>query len=309
MAYATGASRRVAYVAETAYGQTPATPSFKTLRTTGGGLRTNKSTATSQEVQADRNIRDEILTGMDVTGSYPFEFSYGSFDDILAAALFNNWATNVLKNGTTRQSLTFEEALTVGGVENYRRFMGVMVNSISFDIASRQIVTGTMDLMGVREELDDAAVTGATYAAPASTPVMSSSASVANLNVTGLGANPPTRTLNLQIANNLRNRPLVGNVYSDELGEGMCDVTGTIETYFQSNDLYQKVLDHGSGSISFTLGLASGQKYTFLLPKVIFGNGEVRAGGQSDDVIVSMPIRAVYDSTEQCSIKITRAVA
>lgn len=308
MAYATGANRRVAYVAETAYGETPTTPAFKTLRTTGGGLRTNKSTTTSQEIQADRNIRDEIMTGMDVNGSYPFELSYGSFDDILEAALFNSWSTNVLKNGTTRKSFTVEEMLTVAGVENYRRFTGVMVDGLSLSISSREIVTGSIDLLGVKETLASAPVAGATYAAAASSPVMSSSASVASLAITGLGASPAVKSLSLDFKNNLRNRPLVGNVYSDELGEGMFDATGQMEVYFSSNALYQHVLDHDTGSVSFDLGLLVGSKYTFLLPKVIFGNGEVKAGGQNEDVLVSMPIRAVFDPTEACSIKITRAV-
>lgn len=308
MAYATGANRRVAYVAETVYGQTPATPSFKTLRTTGGGLGTNKSTATSQEIQVDRNIRDEIMTGMDVNGSFPFEMSYGSFDDILEAALFGTWSTNVLKNGIARKSFTFEQTLTVAGADNYRRFTGVMVDGLSLSISAREIVTGSMELMGVKEVLATTPVTGATYAAPASTAVMSSSASVASLAVTGLGASPAVKSLSIDIKNNLRNRPLVGDVYSDELGEGMCDVTGKMEVYFSSNALYQHVLDHDTGSVSFNLGLVAGSKYTILLPKVIFGNGEISAGGQNEDVLVSMPIRAVYDSSNACSIKITRAV-
>ena len=309
MAFATGANRRVAYVPETAYDTVPATPSFKTLRTTGGGLRTTKGVATSQEVRADRNIADEILTGLDVTGSYPFEFSYGSFDDLLEGALFGAWATNVLKNGVTRKSFTFEETLTVGGTDHFRRFSGVMVNSLSLDMASRELVTGSVELMGIREALDNAIVTGATYAAPATSAVMSASASIANLVVTGLGAAPPIRSLSLQIANNLRTRPVVGDKYSAEHGEGMCEVTGTIEAFFKDNDALQQVLDHASGSLSFTIGHVANQKYTITLPKIIFGDADVPGAGQNDDVMISLPFRAVFDTAEACSIKITRAVA
>jgi len=44
MAIANGSGSRIAFVAETAYGTTPATPVFKVLRVTGGGMRTDKTT-------------------------------------------------------------------------------------------------------------------------------------------------------------------------------------------------------------------------------------------------------------------------
>ncbi|MGN6549758.1 MAG: phage tail tube protein [Pararhizobium sp.] len=309
MPFASGSGLRVAYVAETDFGTTPATPAFTMLRTTSGGLRTNKTTDTSKEIQPDRNIRDMMLNGLDVTGSYPIELSYGTFDDIMAAALFGAWNVDVLKNGTTRQSLTFEETLTIGAAESYSRFTGCMVNQFSLDIQARQTVTGSVDLMGQKETLDSAAVVGATYADADTEPVSTASANVAALTVADLAPQPKIRRVQFQVANNLRTRPVVGDLYSEAFGEGMCEVTGTIEAYFASNALYQKVLDHGSGALSFTVGNAANKKYTFLFPKIIFGDGQVQKGGQTDDVIVSIPVQAVYDATEQASVKISRAVA
>lgn len=309
MPFASGSGVRLAYVPETAFGVTPATPAFKAMRVTSGGLRTNKSTGTSNERQPDRNIRDVFELGQDVTGNPAFELTYGSFDDLIAGALFNTWATNVLKNGVTPASFTFEEMIALGGVENYSRFTGVMVNTLSLNIAAREPVTGSLALMAQKETLDTAPISSATYAAASTTPVATASANVAAFTVTGMTGNPTVRSLSLEISNNLRTRPAVGTKYSAEFGAGSLNVTGNMSVYFESNEIYQKVLDHASGSLSFVIGNAANQKYRFTLPKIRFGDGERAVGGKDDDVMINLPFQAILDTTENCSIKIERAVA
>ncbi len=305
--FASGSGTRVAYVPEVTFGVTPATPAFKVLRVTGAGLRTTKATGTSNEIRADRNVTDEFMLGQDVAGAYNFEMSYATFDELLEGLLQGAWATNVLKNGTTPKSFTFEETLELGATDSFSRFSGVMVNSMSLAIASRAAVTGTLNLMGIKEVVDDAIVVDATYAAPNTKPISTSSANVANLSVAA--SNPKVRTLNLEITNNLRTRPVVNSLYSEEFGSGRFEVTGTLEAYFENSTLYESVLSHGGGALAFTIGNAANEKYTISVPKIIFGNGEKRVGGNDDDVIVSLPFRGVYDVTEACTMKITRAVA
>ncbi len=307
MAFASGSEVRVAYVAETSFGVTPATPTFKVARVTSGGLRTNKQTGTSDERQADRNVRDEFMLGLGAGGNYAAELSYGSFDDWLEAVLCGTWATNVLKNGTARRSFTVEETYELGATDSFSRFTGAALSGFSLSLSAREKATLSFDWLAQKETLDDAIITGATYTAPNTKGVMTASRSVAALDVAGISTR--MMSLSLEVANNLRERPEVGSLYSNEFGIGRCEVTGTIEAYFESNELYEQVLAHGSGALAFTIGDVTAEKYTVLLPKIIFGDGEKTAGGNDDDVMVSIPIRAVLDTTEACSIKITRAVA
>lgn len=309
MPFAPTSGARFGYVAEATFGTTPATPTFKPIRATGAGFRTNKTTVVSDEIRPDRNVVDEPQTGQDVAGSYDFELSYGSFDDFLEAALFGNWTDDVLKNGTTPKSFTIEETLRIGGVQSsFSRFTGVMVNALSLSLPSRQKVTGSLDLMGQKESLAAAIITGATYTDPSTEPVLTASAHVSALSVAGI-ADIKLRSVNLSFANNLRTRPVVGTLFSEEFGWGDCDVTGTIEAYFASNALYQAVLDHGGGALSLTIGAGANKKYTIALPKTVFLNGERRVGGKNDDVMVTIPIRGVFDETAEASAVITRAVA
>ncbi|KQP61110.1 phage tail protein [Methylobacterium sp. Leaf108] len=309
MAFANGSERRTAYVAETAFGVTPATPSFKLLRITGGSLRSSKGTVVSDEIQADRNIRDELMVSKDVTGSYDFELSGDTFDDFIAASLRGAWATNVLKNGVLRPSFTVEETLNFGGTSSFSRFRGVAVNSMSLSLPSRQKVTGSFALMGAEEALDSVIVTGATYAAAATTQPATASANVGTLSVGGTTTPFRVKSLSLEIGNELRIRDAVGTLTSAEFGAGRCNVTGTVECYFEGNDQYQAVLDHGAGAISFTVGVEANKKYTFLIPKARFLDGARNPGGNTDDAMLSIPFRGVFDPTTQASIQITRLVA
>lgn len=306
MAIASTSRSRVAYIAETVFGTTPATPTFKEFRRTTGNLRTKKTTVQSDQITLNRNVRDEYMVGQDVEGSYDFEFSADTLDDILAGALRGTWATNVLVNGVTEPSFTFEETIDLSGSYAYHRFPGCRIDTMALNFASRKAIAGSINIKGQQQTLATAIISGATYTAATTTPV-ETAVNVASLTVAGASAK--VRSLSLNIANNLRGRETVGGLYVDSFGMGMCDVTGTIEAYFESNTLYQSVLDHGGGAVSLTAGGTANKKYTFLLPAVKFLDGAVKLGGKNDDVMVSIPFRAIYDATTAGSIKITRAVA
>lgn len=304
--YSTG---RIAYIAEATYGVTPATPTFKTWRTTQiGSARTNKQTAISDEIRSDRNVPDLAMVSQGASGSYPIEMSYGAHDDWLEAALFGAWATNVLKNGVTPKSFTLEETVQIAAGSSFSRFPGMMVDQFDLSLSAGQKVTGSFGLKGQKEDLDTAIVTGATYTPAPTEPIMNATANVASLVVPNT-TTTRIRTLSLSVKNNLRDRFYIGSLYSDQFGAGRCEVTGQIEAYFTEQSLYAAVLAHGGGALSFTLGSTTNKKYTFSLPKIIFGDGEKVAGGNSDDIIARIPFQAVLDSVSGCSIQVTRAVA
>jgi hypothetical protein len=229
--------------------------------------------------------------------------------DMFEAALQGTWSTNVLKNGATPKSFTFEETIDVGGGSFcYARAQGCYINQMSLSLAARQSARGTFNMMGQMEALDTAIITGATYTAP-NTNNMETAASVANLSVIGLGTPPKIRGLTLNIDNNLRLRPKVGSLYTEEFGVGQCDVTGTMDAYFESNALYAQVLAHGGGALSFTVGAVTNKKYTISMPNVVFLNGARQIGGKNDDVMIQIPFRARLDAGIAASLSITRAVA
>jgi len=308
MTVAASAVTRIGYIAESAWGTTPATPAFQVMRVTDAGIRTNKTTKTIQEIAADRNIRDEPQTYQSASAAYKFALSYGSFDDILAAALFGQWSTNVLKNGTTRQSFTFEGTLQLNGSLSFSRLLGGMIDSLDLDITAESEVTGGFNVMGQKETLATAIISGATYTAANNNPVMSAGVSPAALTVGSL-VSPAVHKVSWSLKNSLRARPVVDSLYSLEFGEGLCDVTGALELYFTSNAHYQAVLDHGGGDLTVTIGNSTGNKYTIDCPNIVFLDGARQVGGVNNDVMINIPFRAKYNSGTSNTITITRAVA
>jgi hypothetical protein len=88
-------------VPETAYGVTPDTPSFERFRHTGATPGATKNTSISDELRPDRQIADFRHGIVSVGGELNFEFSYGSFDTAMQAALLGTWTLAMNLASTT----------------------------------------------------------------------------------------------------------------------------------------------------------------------------------------------------------------
>lgn len=99
----------LAYVAETIWGTTPASPALKKLRLTGESITHNKSTVESEEVRDDRQISDLVEVHSEASGAVNFELSYTAFQAFLEAAMFN---TITVINETVSCTITAGVAAT-----------------------------------------------------------------------------------------------------------------------------------------------------------------------------------------------------
>lgn len=96
-----GTSNRVALrqVAETAWGETPTTPTLTPVRFTSESLNYNADFVTSQEIRSDRMTPDIIQVSSMASGDIQGEWSYGSYDDFIQAAMFGTWTTTGAAQG------------------------------------------------------------------------------------------------------------------------------------------------------------------------------------------------------------------
>jgi hypothetical protein len=90
-----GTSNRVALrqVAESTWGETPATPTLTPIRFTSESLNYNADFITSEEIRADRMTSDTIQVSSSAAGDINGEWSYGSYDDLIEAAMYSDWVT------------------------------------------------------------------------------------------------------------------------------------------------------------------------------------------------------------------------
>ena len=82
------ANSGLALVKETTWGTSPTTGGRR-LRFTSETLSYSPTTETSSEIRPDRTVSDVILTNIGASGEISGEFSPGSYDDLLAAALLS----------------------------------------------------------------------------------------------------------------------------------------------------------------------------------------------------------------------------
>lgn len=296
---------RLAYIAETNYGVTPTTPVFKNMRYVSESLKSDTEFVSSNEIRPDRNVADVTKVAGAASGDIGFELSYGSFDDFLEALLQGTWNTNVLKNGITDRSFTLEKTFETGSTDNFHRFVGMKVNSMSLQARAKEIVTGSFGFLGKGASSAQAIISGATYNPANTNPVINSANNLSGVAITGLTA-PQIMSLNLNISNNMRQQPVIGDLNSKGIGSGRFVVTGDAELYFENKELYELFLADTYADLSFSLGGASNLKYAFYIPKLKFTGAEVSTPGNDADVMIKVPFQAVYHSGTGAALQITR---
>lgn len=296
---------RLSYIAETAYGTTPATPAFTNARFTSEAITPNRETVTSNEIRPDRNVTDLIQVGQSAGGSLGFELSYGSFDPFLESLLYSTWSTNVLKNGVTEKSFTLEKTFETGATDQYHRFTGSIVNSMTLNMATGSIVTGSFDFLSKGATSAQAIITGATYTGANSNPVINAATNFASLAMTGV-TSPELTAIDLTITNNLTPQQVLGSLDARGMTAGRFQVTGNLTAYFENEELYELFLAGTAADLTFKLGGASSLNYVFDVPNLKFSSAEVVAGGNDQPLLINMGFTGLFDSSDTATLKITR---
>ena len=297
---------QIAYVPEGVYGTTPATPAFKKLRVTAVPSLTPKNQyLVSDEIRPDRNVPGATLSGQSVGFDLPFEFSYSSFDDLIASFLGSAWSSNVIKNGVTASSFTFENKLITNVGTKYHRVNGAVANTMALNVPANDKVTGSFGVMGKMASAASAIVTGATYNNPPTTDFYEGANDVA---ITVGGAAVSVRSASFNGTNNNRMRNVVGSKYTDGIGLGRFEVTGQLEAYFNDSTLYDQFLADTYTTLQMVFTDAAAGTYTILFPRIKLTSTDVPPGGNNGDVMANIGWQAVVDPTEGCAMKITRAV-
>ena len=123
---------QLSYIKETTWGVTPATAPPTEIRMTGESLTYDLSNTTSAEIRSDRQVSDLIQSGASMTGGFNFEFSYASFDDFLAGALWSTWSAKLETTST---------AISVATASSLNKFVTSVATDISGIVAGQWIKT------------------------------------------------------------------------------------------------------------------------------------------------------------------------
>lgn len=307
MAYSKSAdSNRVAlrYVKEVTPGVTPAS-ALQDLRITGESFTGSRTSISSNEIRADRNIADLVTTAENAQGGFGFELSVGSFDDFLAAALGGAWDNNVLINGVQEDYFTFEKHFT--DINKRERYFGCAVNTFNLACQTGSMVTGNFEFMAFGQE-DVATQVGVGDPVAANTnPIFNLTTDLKSFKVNGVEYTDGLTNFNINTNANLRSKPVIGSKYAT-IGFGSLLITGDWQSYFTNANPVLEIYKNESYVPVEMQFEKFGKGYTILLPKVKFGSKEHVAGGINQDVELNMSYQALLDDVTGGMIKVTRTV-
>ena len=300
----TDASRtQLAVVSETTPGTTPSSPAFDILRYVDENIVAGVTFEKVNEIRSDRNMQAPQKVGSAPGGPLNCLLSYATFDKLIESLMFGAFTSNILKNGTTKKTLTLEKIFETGATDQYHRIKGVQVDSMTLALQAQKNIAVNFSTLGMSFDSSQAALAGATYTAANENPVMTASNSVGSLGIDG-AAGADLLSINLTISNSLRHQPKITTEDNKGIGSGLFEVTGTLQAYFENEDLYELYLDATESDLSFHVGGVSSKKYLFEMDNIKFTGGSVVSGGNGQDVIANMEFTA-YLSVDN-TLKITR---
>ena len=148
-----GASTAQFYVPEVVQGVTPASPSWRPLRSTSGVPSVTRDALVSAELDGGREVSSIRTGNQQVTGEYAIELSQQSQDDLLACAMTSDWVAGVTQSSVsvtvnpvaktfTRATGDFTTACAVGDLVYFKDLTGDNAKPFIVTAVTALVVTG-----------------------------------------------------------------------------------------------------------------------------------------------------------------------
>lgn len=304
------ANKQSAVIAEVTAGTTPATPAFLLLRDTRISGQSNRSATRSPERRSDRAAANFYRNLATHSRSIEIPFSRDAGTDVLLASLFNSaWATNTLKNGSTKQTFTLEEKYEGGATDPYMRLQGCIAESLSLTLRNGEPGSLVFGIQATGQTTATTAIASSTYTAPSPGYAPVTPADITVNGVFGLSS-PKVSQLSLNITNNLSPLYKFGSVDPFELGLGLLSVTGSVSLYFSAlTDYSTFVTPTGALSLDLTIGSQANFKDQIVMSNCVVSNPAVDDPGPTGTHMVTLNFEAMYHSGDAAAIKWLRNVA
>lgn len=304
------ANKQSAIVAEVTQNTTPATPAFKLLRDIRVSGAPQRPAARSPERRADRmaaNMTSGLFTFPKVIET---PWVRDAATDMLWESLLNGaFATDVIKNASTKSFFTLEEKYEGGSTDPYRRLTGCMVDSLAIGFRNGEPGTMSWSLQAMGEAVATTAIALSTYAAP--TPGYDPS-TPADIVVNDLFAvsTPKVMGMTMTISNSLRPQHSWGSNNPFGIGLGLFNVEGSAQIYFGAAADYSTFMTRQvAKTLDLTIGATTLYKDRLVCGNCHVWNPDVDDPGATGDHMVTLNFLAAYYASDTAAIKLTRLVA
>lgn len=306
MAYADTDGSLLIAVEETTFNTTPANSlNWKTIRAKGWSLKPNIATIESEELSSNIDVR-EVITAtkssqISINGEYAKD---ATFETLLEHFFRSAFATNVLKGGIVKKSLSFEEKVT-GTAAEYAVASGVRLDTFTMQGQVGQIIQTSFTGTGGAITFGATTAVGTgSIAAPGANRVLSLS-DMTSFTITGDVTTLCVLDFQLSIANSTRLQHGAGSTGIQGIGYGTRRVTGSFTAYFETREQLTAFNNGTARDLNFVLTDGT-NSHTWRVPRAKVTNGEKALSGRSADVTQRFDFTATYDATAATSVMVTR---
>jgi len=300
--FAQGSRSSLSFIVESTFGTTPA-GNFTNLPFSTHSLNLTKDRVAGNDIQADRMPRVDRHGNRQTGGDIAADLRKGDYDAFLESAMLNVWATDVLKVGTAPKYFSIEDY--AADVDQARLFTGCTVSTLALSIAPNQMVTTTFGMVG--KDMSIGTTEKTQDAASGNAPFDAYSGDLAIGNVGSSSAVAIVTGIDFTLNNSFAPTFVVGDDSAPCLEVGRAEIEGTITAYFEDAALINRFLNETETELSVSVDDPTGSNtYTFLFPRVKINSADVGVDGPNSRII-NMSFVALYDSTEETNLKITRS--
>lgn len=295
-----------AIIAESARGTTPTTPTFLLLPAMSIGGRVNRPQTRARSRQPHRSAVNVLQGLTEYARTIDMDLMYeGSLNELFSSLFQADWATDVLKFGSTLQPITLEEKFN--GTTNFRRSTGLIVDSLRMSSRLGGPIQLSFGLKGLGETTPSSAISGATYTAITGHKPFTPADIVVN-DAFGISS-PKVQSLDITFANNSQDLYGFGSNNPDDTSLGELDITGTIALRFTALAQYADFVNGADQALDLTIGHTTAEKYQLELPNCCAYNPDIVDPGSTGPHTVNIEFTAKYSSGDATAAILTRAVA
>lgn len=239
-----------------------------------------------------------------------------------AYTLVNEAATaNVKVNGcairnpaagesSVRLSYFIEKALSDMDPVQRFSYSGCMVNGFSVSAQARAILTGSFDFLGqMSESYTNGTKSTAAVLPSVGTNILNSVSHVGRVMVDGMDMRTSGiyfQSLDFTVSNNLRGIQGIGQAGNISVSPGQLSVSGSMNTYFADDDMYQRFVSGAEFTLSYEVLDENGEGYVFSFPRATISSASMSASGNDQDLVENMSWSALMDPTTGTSMQIDR---
>lgn len=199
-----------------------------------------------------------------------------------------------LYNGTQAQSFALVQKFESHDPVTVFRYRGIYIGSCEVSFSNQSIVGASFGVQGFNVVDDSIVVRTEREAQPSSK--FSTGSDVIAFLLKGSNVARPNiiQNASLSINNNLRAQNGVGFIGAASIVAGTCEVTGTVEVFFGSKDIYEDALKNNDSSVMLSFHDSKNKRLLlFDCPRIKFSEGAPDVTAINTDVIASLGFQAI----------------